>query len=95
MRDQAAIVHDEAVNMVKASAGLSRYLKVNASTKVIHFPRTKSYYKALASDVNASEGKNANGIVWTSCTPGPGPTAAASSTPSATPAPPAGSRSRS
>lgn len=62
-REQAAVVHDEAINMVKASKGLSAYLKLNPSTGAIFFPRTKSYYKTLAFGGDASHGKNANGLL--------------------------------
>lgn len=62
-RDQASIVHGEAINMVKASEGLSAYLRVNHSTKEILFDRTQSKYKALASDAGSSEGLNSHAMV--------------------------------
>lgn len=57
-KEQASIVHDEAINMVKKSKGLSSYLKINASTREIRFPKTSSIYRALASGGDAQEGKN-------------------------------------
>lgn len=62
-RDQASIVHGEAINMVDASEGLSSYLHVNRSTKEILFDRYNSKYKALASEAGTAEGLNAHGLI--------------------------------
>lgn len=62
-RDQAGIVHGEAVRMVEASAPLLRHLVVNYSTKNITFPGTKSWYKALSSEAGTKEGFNAHGLI--------------------------------
>ena len=62
-RDQAGIVHNEAMTMVEASRALKSYLKVNKSNKVIHFPQTNSKYRPLASDADSNEGLNAHGII--------------------------------
>ena len=62
-RDQAAIVHDEAIHMVEASRSLDRRLHINRSTKTIYDQKTKSKYKALASDAKGSEGLNWNCLI--------------------------------
>lgn len=62
-RDQAGIVHGEAVNMVKASEGLSSYLRINHATKEILFDRTTSKYKALPAEAGSAEGLNAHGLI--------------------------------
>lgn len=62
-REQAGIVHGEAIAMVKASPGLSSILDVNKTTKQITFEGTNSYYKALSSLPRANEGWNAHCII--------------------------------
>ena len=62
-KDQAAIVHDEAVRMVKASPFMLSRLRINHATKVISQDRTNSKYAALAADAAGSEGMNIHGIV--------------------------------
>lgn len=62
-RDQASIVHGEAIRMVDASASLSLVLKVNRSTRAITHPESNSLYKALSSAAAGKEGLNANGLI--------------------------------
>ena len=62
-RDQAGIVHGEAVRMVEASPALLKHLVVNYSTKNITFPASKSWYKALSSEAGTKEGLNAHGLI--------------------------------
>ena len=62
-REQAGIVHGEAVRMVQASADLSRHLEINRSTRNIAFPRTNSWYRALSAEAETKEGLNAHGII--------------------------------
>lgn len=62
-RDQASIVHGEAIRMVEASPGLRRHLSINLTTKSIMFAKTKSAYKALSSEANTKEGLNAHGLI--------------------------------
>lgn len=62
-RDQASIVHGEAVRMVRASSALSAHLSINQTTKTISFEKTNSWYKALASEAAGREGLNAHGII--------------------------------
>ena len=62
-RDQAAIVHDEAVRMRKASRSLAKRLTLNKTTKTLADPATNSKYAALASDGIGSEGLNAHALI--------------------------------
>lgn len=62
-KDQANIVHREAVNMVDASPALGDYLRLNRATKEIHLDRSRSFYKAIAAEARASEGLNAHAII--------------------------------
>lgn len=62
-RDQASIVHGEAIQMTDASDSLSRVLKINRSTRVISHPDSASIYKALSSAAAGKEGLNAHGLI--------------------------------
>jgi phage terminase large subunit-like protein len=62
-RDQAGIVHNEAMTMVESSPGLLAYLKLNRSTKQIAFPKTNSKYRALACEARSSEGLNGHALI--------------------------------
>lgn len=62
-KEQASIVHGEAINMVKASPLLSRRLKINNTTKTIVNEATYSKYSVLASDAGGSEGLNIHCLV--------------------------------
>jgi phage terminase large subunit-like protein len=62
-RDQAGIVFDESVNMVKASPALSQRLLVIDSRKNIKDPLTSSKYHAMSSDAYTKEGLNGSGVV--------------------------------
>jgi len=62
-RDQAAIVHDEAVRMCKASPHLYPLVTINQTTKTIVDTETQSKYSAIAADASGSEGLNANGLI--------------------------------
>lgn len=62
-REQASIVHGEAVRMVKASPELESALSLNRTTHNIHFEGTNSYYRALSSEANTKEGLNAHGLI--------------------------------
>lgn len=63
-RDQAGIVFDEAVNMVKASPNLNACLKITPSKKKISHPATNSFYRALSADVPTAEGRNIHGLIF-------------------------------
>lgn len=60
-REQAAIVHSEAVNMVMQSPDLRKSCHINRSSWRIAY--RDSYYDARASDGHGIEGVNAHGIV--------------------------------
>lgn len=62
-RDQAAICHDEAVRMVRASSDLADRLKVNLSTKTVTYESENSKYAALAAEAAGSEGLNIHGLI--------------------------------
>lgn len=55
-RLQASIVHGEAVNMVDASAKLSKAIKINRSTWLISYRKKLSTYRALSSSPSGKEG---------------------------------------
>lgn len=63
-KEQASIVHGEAVNMVDASPELLQHVRLNRSTKVISFPRQYAKYAALAAEAGGSEGPNIHGLVY-------------------------------
>jgi phage terminase large subunit-like protein len=62
-RDQARIVHNEAIQMVRASPDLSELLRIHGTTHTIFFDATNSKYAALASDPRGVEGINAHAII--------------------------------
>jgi phage terminase large subunit-like protein len=62
-REQASIVHAEAMNMVDASPALSRELVVNRSSRVIAYPATQSVYKAMSAEAANKEGLNAHAVI--------------------------------
>lgn len=62
-RDQANIVHGEAIRMVRASPGLTSRLEINRTTHNISFPKTNSWYRSLSSEANTKEGLNAHGLI--------------------------------
>lgn len=57
-RDQAGVVHKEAIHMVDASEELAAVLKINRSTHVISCPATNSFYRALSSSRRGKQGFN-------------------------------------
>lgn len=62
-REQAAIVHREAIRMVKASTPLATRLRINESTHVICDDKTTSRYATLSADAAGSEGLNIHCLV--------------------------------
>lgn len=62
-RDQASIVHGEAIAMTNASDALSSYLRVNKATKEILLEKYGSRYRALASEAQSAEGLNASALI--------------------------------
>lgn len=62
-RDQAKIVHNEAVAMVRSSPILSECLVVNRSSHSIQFRATGSSYTALAAEAHSLEGLNIHAAI--------------------------------
>lgn len=60
-RDQAAITHNEATRMVKASPELRRRVKVFRNN--LHISGTASKYEPLSSDVSSMDGLNVHGAI--------------------------------
>lgn len=63
-KEQAAIVYQEAANMVEASDSLSQRLITTDSKKRISHPGSKSFFRALSSDVPTKEGFNIHGLIF-------------------------------
>lgn len=63
-KEQAAIVYDVAAQMVYQSPALSKRLKVRDSVRRIIFPKTRSYYRVISSDVKTKHGFNTHGVVF-------------------------------
>jgi phage terminase large subunit-like protein len=57
-KEQARIVHTEAVNMVEASPELAALTKVNHTTFNILIPSTRSFYRAVSSAPRGKHGAN-------------------------------------
>lgn len=57
-RDQASIVHGEAMRMVEASEQLAAVLKLNRASHTMRYLHTNSWYRALSSGANTKEGLN-------------------------------------
>ena len=62
-RQQAAIVFDVAVDMVKQSPALSRRIKIIPSTKRMVFQPTGSIYQVLSSEVATKHGLNVSACI--------------------------------
>lgn len=62
-KEQAAIVHRSAVEMVEASRELSRRLKINRTTGRITYPAKSSFYRVLSACPKRNEGWNAHAII--------------------------------
>lgn len=55
-KDQAKVVHSEAINMIDASDKLSAILKINRSTTNVTYNATKSYYRAVSASPRGKHG---------------------------------------
>jgi len=62
-KDQASIVHGEAVHMVESSPALSSCIAINRTTRNMHYTPTRSWYRVLSSKPTSSEGLNAHGLI--------------------------------
>jgi len=63
-RDQAAIVHAYAAEMVRLSERLRTISRITDSRKLIKSLENDGEYKAVSADAYSSEGLNPSGIVW-------------------------------
>ncbi|MCK9287802.1 MAG: terminase TerL endonuclease subunit [Anaerovoracaceae bacterium] len=63
-RNQAKIVFDVAVDMVKKRPALLRQVKIQESQKRITFKPTMSYYQVLSADVANKHGFNTHGVIF-------------------------------
>jgi len=63
-RQQAAIVFDVAVDMVKQSAALSRRIKIIPSTRRMVYQPTGSIYQVLSSEVATKHGLNVSACIF-------------------------------
>lgn len=57
-RDQARIVHNEAINMIEASPQLSAVMKINKSNFNILHQSTRSWYRAVSGSSRGKQGSN-------------------------------------
>lgn len=62
-RDQASIVFRQAKEMVKRSEELTADLKVNETRKRILHEPSNSFYEAISSDADSTEGLNPHGLI--------------------------------
>jgi len=60
-RDQARIVHKEAIRMVRKNAGLRKYIKVYKDN--LNLEETGSKYEPLGADSDSTDGLNVHGVV--------------------------------
>lgn len=60
-RDQARIVHKEAIRMVRKNPGLKKYIKVYKDN--LNLERTASKYEPLGADSDSTDGLNVHGVV--------------------------------
>ena len=63
-RQQAAIVFDVAVDMVKQSPALSKRIKIIPSTKRMVYQPTGSIYQVLSSEVSTKHGLNVSACIF-------------------------------
>ncbi len=60
-RDQARIVHKEAIRMVRKNPGLKKYIKVYKDN--LNLERTASKYEPLGADSDSTDGLNVHGVI--------------------------------
>jgi len=63
-KDQASIVYDVALQMVRQAPGLDRRLKKIESTKRLVYPERASLYRVLSAEHATKHGYNAHGIIF-------------------------------
>lgn len=57
-RDQASITHGEAIRMCENSAALREVMRINRTTRTIHFDAMQSEYRVISSTAARQEGLN-------------------------------------
>ena len=62
-RDQARVVHNEAVNMVEGSPELAAILKVNHTNFNIAYHATRSYYRAVSASPRGKHGPSLHCVI--------------------------------
>lgn len=62
-KEQAALVHDEAVRMIRKSPRLCDGVRINETTKTVSHIATSSKYSVIARDARGEEGKNIHGLI--------------------------------
>jgi len=62
-RDQARVVHNEAVNMVEGSPELAAVLKVNHTNFNIAYHATRSYYRAVSASPRGKHGPSLHCVI--------------------------------
>lgn len=62
-RDQASIVHGEAMRMAESSTILAGCLKINKSNRNIFYEHTRSWYRALSNDPGGKQGLNIHACI--------------------------------
>lgn len=63
-RNQAKIVFDVAVDMVRFCPALEKRVKITESQKIIEYLPTKSKYQVLSADVANKHGFNTHGVIF-------------------------------
>ena len=63
-RNQAKIVFDVAVDMVRFCPALEKRVKITESQKTIEYLPTKSKYQVLSADVANKHGFNTHGVIF-------------------------------
>lgn len=63
-RNQAKIVFDVAVDMVRFCPALSKRVKILASQKRLEYLPTHSFYQVLSADVANKHGFNTHGVIF-------------------------------
>ena len=68
-RNQAKIVFDVAVDMVRLCPALAKRVKIQESQKRLTYLPTNSFYQVLSADVANKHGFNTHALSLTSCIP--------------------------
>ena len=66
-KNQAKIVFEVAVAMVRKSPALTKRVKITESTKTLVYMPTESTYQVLSADVANKHGFNTHGVIFENC----------------------------